>query len=454
MKMVSINPFTEQVNAEFEVLSWEQCGEAVERAREAFSHWRSLSVPERAGVFSKVATGLRSDKRRYGEIITREMGKPIKQAVGEVEKCAWLCDYYAENSHRLLQEEVIQTEATRSIVSFEPLGVVLGIMPWNFPFWQVFRFAVPVMAAGNVCLLKHASSVPLTALEIDRLFRDSGLPGGVFQTLLIDAGTAVRLVEEDKVEGVSLTGSVSAGSQVGAVAGRCIKKLVLELGGSDPFIVLDDADLDKAAEIGVLARVFNGGQSCIAAKRMIVLESVAHEFLTRFVEHMGKLKIGDPMKEDTDMGPLARREFVEDLRVQLEDARALGAEIIQGPEPPEGQGYFFRPAVVTQVTADMKVLKEEVFGPVVPILTATDEEEAISLANSTELGLGASLWSGDIHRAERLAKRIQAGFVAVNDMVKSDPRLPFGGIKKSGIGRELSYFGLKEFVNVKTIVVK
>jgi succinate-semialdehyde dehydrogenase/glutarate-semialdehyde dehydrogenase len=309
------------------------------------------------------------------------------------------------------------------------------------------------MIAGNVALLKHASSVPLTALEIHRLFRDCGLPDDVFQTLLIDAPTAGWLVESHQVDGVSLTGSVEAGTRVGEVAGRSIKKVVLELGGSDPFVVLDDADLDKAAQVGVLARVFNTGQSCIAAKRIIVLESVAEAYRSKFIEVFRNLKLGDPMREETDMGPLARKEFVDDLQAQLDDAVAKGAEIHHGPEIDSEKGFFFRPAVLTRVTRDMNVMTQEVFGPLVPVITARDEEEAIEIANDTELGLGASVWSRNIQRAERVAREIRSGFVAINDMVKSDPRLPFGGIKKSGVGRELSYFGLKEFVNAKTVVV-
>lgn len=454
MRMVSVNPYTEEINGEFDTLTPERCREAVERARKAFAEWRNLSVGQRAGHIKNVARGLRAARERYGEIITGEMGKPVKQAVGEIEKCAWLCDFYAENASKLLHDEPIATEAAKSYVRFEPLGVILGIMPWNFPFWQVFRFAVPAMAAGNVCLLKHASNVPITALEIEELFRGCGFSPHIFSTLLIDSTTAQWLIEQDLVDGVSLTGSVGAGSKIGAAAGRAIKKTVLELGGSDPFIVLDDADLDKAARTGVASRTINTGQSCIAAKRIIVMEAVAEEFLARFIDYFKRLRIGDPMLEETDVGPLARKEFVEDLESQLEDARAKGAEVTYGPEIPEGNGFFARPAVLTKVRADMKVVSEEVFGPVVPVLTVKSEREAIELANSTRMGLGASIWSKDIERAERMARQMEAGFVAINDMVKSDPRLPFGGIKKSGVGRELSYFGLKEFVNVKSIVIK
>ncbi len=454
MKAASINPYTEETNKEFDLLDARQCDEAVERARKAFSNWRKQAVAERVKHLQAVASKLRENKRRYAELITIEMGKPIKQSVGEIEKCAWLCDYYAENSVRLLQNETVSVEFPKSYIAFDPLGVILGIMPWNFPFWQVFRFAVPAMAAGNVCLLKHASNVPMTALEIEKIFSESGFPPHVFQTLLIDSSTAARLIEEDKADGVSLTGSVEAGSKVGALAGGHIKKLVLELGGSDPFIVLDDADIEKAAETAVMARTMNAGQSCIAAKRFIVMEGVADAFRDCFVKHLNKLKIGDPMLEDTDMGPLAAKEFIAPLHEQLEDARAKGAEIIYGPKTPEGKGCFFQPAVVSNLQKDMKVLTEEVFGPIAPILSVGSEEEIVRIANATEFGLGASIWSKDIQRAEALARDIDAGFIAINDMVKSDPGLPFGGVKKSGVGRELSYFGLKEFVNIKTVVVR
>jgi succinate-semialdehyde dehydrogenase/glutarate-semialdehyde dehydrogenase len=454
MTIRSVNPFTGETNGEFELMGAEQVGKTIRKAEQAFTMWRLVPISEREKYIRSAAGVLRQNMRRYAEIITREMGKPIKQSTAEVEKCAWLCDYYSESSHQPLEDDIIRTESAKSYVAFEPLGLILGIMPWNFPFWQVFRFAIPALAEGNVCLLKHASNVPITALAIEKLFEEAEFPAGVFQTMLIDASTAGSLIEEDKVDGVSLTGSVSAGSHVGSLAGRRIKKLVLELGGSDPFIVLEDADMDKAAQTGVLARHFNGGQSCIAAKRFIVMKSVAEEFQERFLGYFKAMKIGDPMDEATDIGPLARREFIEPLEEQLEDARRKGANIFYGPKPPDGGGFFFRPAVATGVKPDMKIMTEEVFGPIAPIVTAENEDEVIRIANATEFGLGASIWSRDTERAERLAMSIESGFVAINDMVKSDPRLPFGGIKRSGVGRELSSYGLREFVNAKTIVVK
>lgn len=454
MKIQSINPFTEEVVQEFDALKFEECSAAVDRALEAAGRWRRLSVADRCGYIKRAAEVLRTNKRRYAAIITQEMGKPIKQSLGEIEKCAWVCDFYAEASEDLLDDELIPTEAAKSYVTFEPLGVVLGIMPWNFPFWQVFRYAVPALAAGNVCLLKHASNVPRTAMEIERLLSEAGLPPNVFQTLLAGSGDIMKLLEEDRVHGVSLTGSVAAGSQVGAAAGKHIRKLVLELGGSDPFIVLEDADLDRAAQTALSSRFLNAGQSCIAAKRLIVKSSVAKELQDRLLAGLKDMKIGDPMDEETFIGPVAKKEFLKDLQEQLDDARDKGAEIILGPEPPQGKGYFFRPAVVMNATSDMKVLTEEVFGPILPIVVCDKDEEIIRIANDTEFGLGASLWSMNTEKAERMARKIDSGFIAINDMVKSDPRLPFGGVKKSGVGRELSHYGLKEFTNVKTVVVQ
>jgi acyl-CoA reductase-like NAD-dependent aldehyde dehydrogenase len=385
--------------------------------------------------------------------MTREMGKPIREAVAEIEKCAWLCDYFAEKAALFLRPEEIKTEAKRSYVTFEPLGVVLAIMPWNFPFWQVFRFGVPAICAGNCVLLKHAPSVPGCALAIEAAFAAAGFPKGVFQTVLVDPPDALALLDEDKVDAVTLTGSVRAGMKVGETAGRKIKKIVLELGGSDPFIVLDDADIEKAARTAVTARMINSGQSCIAAKRFIVLSQVADVFKKLFVARLEELKIGDPMDEATDIGPLARKDILDNLEEQLRDAHAKGAEIIQR-EHSFRKGFFFAPAVVLHPKEDMKVLKEEVFGPIAPIIVVESEDEAVRIANTTEYGLGASIWSKNLTRAERLAGSIEAGAVAINDMVKSDPRLPFGGVKRSGVGRELSHYGLKEFVNIKTVVVK
>jgi succinate-semialdehyde dehydrogenase / glutarate-semialdehyde dehydrogenase len=453
MKIISINPYTEEINGEFEALTFDQCDAAVKRARAALPAWQSLAVNERAKLLEGIIAGLETKKRFFAHLITREMGKPVRQAVSEIDKCILLCRYYLQNSPRFLQDEIIATESARSYVTFEPLGIVLGIMPWNFPFWQVLRFAVPTLIAGNACLLKHASTVPMVALEIAELFIDGGFPESIFQTLLTDAGTAGELIDQERIDGVSLTGSVVAGSKVGSLAGKRIKKLVLELGGSDPFIVLDDADVEHAARKAVQARTANTGQSCLAPKRMIVAAAVAAEFEERFVANLRAVKIGDPMEEETDLGPLARRDLVEELQAVLADALDHGAKATYGPQPPTGKGFFFQPAVVTEVTSEMRILREEVFGPLAPIIVARDEQEMIEQANATEFGLGASIWSRNVGRAEDLSRHIRAGFVAINRIVKSDPRLPFGGIKKSGVGRELSHYGLRGFVNVKTVVI-
>ncbi|MCE5335406.1 MAG: NAD-dependent succinate-semialdehyde dehydrogenase [Desulfobacteraceae bacterium] len=450
MKLRSINPYSGDVTEEFDPFSYEACREAAGKSQAVLKEWKKLPVSKRVEPLARLASMFRERKRKYAEIATMEMGKPIKQAMGEVEKCALACDYYYQNSEKYLRDEVIETHAAKSYVTFEPLGVILGIMPWNFPFGQAGRWAAPTLAAGNVCLLKHASNVPIAALEIEKAFREAGFPENAFQTLLIGPDMAERLIESDLIDGVSLTGSLNAGSKVGALAGKHIRKLVLELGGSDPCMIFEDADLEKAARTAVSARTVNAGQSCIAAKRMIVMEKVADEFLHKFLAVLNGLRIGDPMDETTDIGPIAREEFLQVLKDQLEDARRKGGQIHLGPKPPD-KGFFFQPAVVTNVSPDMRVVKEEVFGPIAPLIIVKDEEEMIRTANGTEFGLGASMWTRDADRAARLVKEVQAGFVSVNGLVKSDPRLPFGGIKKSGVGRELAHYGLREFVNVKTV---
>jgi succinate-semialdehyde dehydrogenase/glutarate-semialdehyde dehydrogenase len=452
MRLKSINPFTGEVTAEFDSTPEEACDQAVLKAEEAFHKWRKVDLSERLASVAKLASIFRQNKEEYARIITVEMGKPIRDGMSEIEKCACLCDYYCQNSERFLRGDVVESETARSYVVFDPLGVILGIMPWNFPFWQVVRWAVPTLAVGNVCLLKHASNVPLTAVRMEKIFREAGFPEDVFQTLLIGAPGAERLMEQDLIKGVSLTGSVAAGLKVGAIAGKYMKRVVLELGGSDPFMVFEDADLEKAARAAARSRMANAGQSCIAAKRLIVMESVADAFRDKFIDAVNSLRIGDPMDKSTDLGPVARSEFVEDLQRQLDDAVKKGARVYRGPKPPD-RGFFFQPAVLTDLNRDMLVLKEEVFGPIAPLIRAGNENEMIRIANDTELGLGAAVWTANISRAERLAREIDSGFVAINGIVKSDTRLPFGGVKKSGIGRELSHYGLEQFVNIKTITV-
>jgi len=452
-KILSINPYTEKVMKEFALMSKQEVEWQLKASRNAFLKWRDITVTARVKYLMNLADVLRTEKRHYAELITMEMGKPIKESLAEVEKCAWLADYYAENAESFLKPEEIKTEAKKSYVMFQPLGLVLAIMPWNFPFWQAYRFGVPSIAAGNVVVLKHASNVPMTALAIEDSFKKAGFPESVFKTLLINSAETLRLIDEDKVDAVSLTGSNKAGEEVGAHAGSRIKKVVLELGGSDAYIVLDDADIEKAARIAANARMINGGQSCIAAKRFIVMDKVADEFTNHFVARLREMKIGDPMDEKTDVGTMARKDILDGLKDQLRDAKAKGAKVLQVEQAPE-RGYFFTPSVVVDTKPNMKILTEEVFGPIAPIITVKSEDEAIEVANNTEFGLGASVWSRDLLRAERLATRIETGTVTINDMVKSDPRLPFGGVKKSGIGRELSHYGLKEFVNIKTVVVR
>jgi succinate-semialdehyde dehydrogenase/glutarate-semialdehyde dehydrogenase len=452
MKLRSINPYSGTITAEFNAMSFADCERSVSRAQETFVQWRKLPVTERLKPVATLASIFRDRKRIYAEIATTEMGKPIRQALAEIEKCAAGCDYYCQKSEEFLRDEIIETQFAKSYVTFEPLGVILGIMPWNFPFWQAVRWAVPALAAGNVCLLKHASNVPITALELEKIFREAGFPEYAFQTLLIDAKTAEGLIEGDLVDGVSLTGSHRAGSRVASLAGKQIRKVVLELGGSDPLMVLEDADLDQAAEVAVNSRTVNAGQSCISAKRMIVMESVAEDFVSKFLKNLNGLKIGDPMDEATNIGPVAREEILQGLLAQLQDAERKGAVVHWGPKPPD-RGFFFQPVLLTNVNSEMRVLNEEVFGPMAPVIVVRSEEEMIRIANGTEFGLGASIWSKNTEHAERMAREIVAGFVAVNGRVRSDPRLPFGGVKKSGVGRELSHYGLKEFVNAKTVVV-
>jgi succinate-semialdehyde dehydrogenase / glutarate-semialdehyde dehydrogenase len=453
MRMQSINPYTEEVMKEFELMTRDHVDVAVHKCRHAFFSWRELSTAARVPMVRKLADHLRAEKRRYAETMTREMGKPIRESVAEIEKCAWLCEYYAENAVAFLAPEEIRTEAKKSYVLFQPLGVVLAVMPWNFPFWQAFRFGIPAITAGNAVVLKHASNVPMCALAIEEAFRKAGFPENIFTTLLVDAGEARRLIEDDMVDAVSLTGSSKAGAEVGSLAGKKIMKSVLELGGSDPFIVLDDADVEKAGATAAKARMINAGQSCIAAKRFIVMEKAVDRFREVFFSRLKELRVGDPMDETTDVGPVARRDILDTLNEQIGDAADKGAHV-QRVEQSFSKGLFFPPCAVYNPKPGMKILTEEVFGPIATVITVKDEDEAVRTANDTEFGLGAAVWSRNLARAERIAAKIEAGSVAINDMVKSDPRLPFGGIKKSGVGRELSHYGLKEFVNIKTVVVK
>lgn len=454
MKMIfSFNPATGDINGKFELYSQDRINEAVKKAQFAFTEWKDLDISDRTEYLKRTAKVLRRRKEELGKLITTEMGKVIKESILEVEKCALGLEYFAENAERFLEPEKVETDAQNAHISFEPLGIVLSIMPWNFPFWQALRFGSPALAGGNVIILKHSSYVPLCALELEKVFLEAGLPEGVYQTLLIDGEAAASLISRDEISAVSLTGSISAGQKVAEIAGKNIKKVVLELGGSDPFIVLDDADIDEAAKVGVMSRFIAAGQSCIAAKRFIVTGNVTEEFTSKFVQFAKELKVGDPMDKETDIGPLVRKDQINLLEEQVENAISLGAKVLLKGGRLKRRGLFYSPVILTSLTKEMKVLKEETFGPVAPIISVKNEAEAIKVANETEFGLGASIWSKDREKALLLARKIDSGVVTINSLVKSDPRLPFGGVKKSGIGRELSKFGLYEFMNIKSISV-
>ena len=453
MKFKTINPATEEVIAEHEITLKEQVLEAAKRAHSAFLEWRHIDISERADCFRKLAQVLRNNKEKYSKLMTLEMGKPIKQSLTEVEKCAWSSEIYAENAAKWLEEETVHVGGKKHFVAFEPLGLIVSIMPWNFPFWQAFRFGIPTLIAGNVTILKHSNQVPQCALAIEESFREAEFPEHVFKTVIADHESVAELVKSDLTQGVSLTGSTSAGARIAELAGKNLKKVVLELGGSDPFIVLDDADIDFAAKNAVSARTINSGQSCIAAKRFIVMKEIADEFSKKFSEFTNNLIVGDPMDMKTDVGPLVNNDGLKQIESQVQDAISKGAKILTGGKRLERKGFFYKPTVLSNTRENMKVVAEEVFGPVAPIIIVTDEEEAIRVANNSEYGLGASIWTNNENRGLKIAKRIEAGDVFINSVVKSDPRMPFGGIKKSGIGRELSHYGLKEFVNVKGINV-
>ncbi|RJO63095.1 MAG: NAD-dependent succinate-semialdehyde dehydrogenase [Myxococcales bacterium] len=449
--MESINPSTGELLKRFEEHSAAAIDAKLARAEAAFADWRGTSLGQRAALMKKAAEILRADSRNYGKLLTLEMGKPIKQARAEVEKCAWVCEYYADHAESHLAERAIQTDAEASFVRYDPLGPVLAVMPWNFPFWQVFRFAAPALMAGNVGVLKHASNVPQAALAIEEIFRRAGFPEGTFTTLLISARATEGVIRDRRIKAVTLTGSEAAGRRVAAVAGEMLKKTVLELGGSDPFVVLADADLSRAATVGAQARNINNGQSCIAAKRFIVERKVADEFSKLFADALAKIKLGDPLDELTEVGPMARDDLRRELHAQVEKTVSQGAKLALGGKLVEGKGYYYPVTLLTGVKPGMTAADEETFGPAAALLVAKDAEEAIAIANASRYGLGASLWTRDLERAKRLAPRIEAGAVFVNGLVKSDPRLPFGGVKDSGYGRELSEEGIREFMNVKAV---
>jgi succinate-semialdehyde dehydrogenase / glutarate-semialdehyde dehydrogenase len=449
--ITSINPASEQVLAEFEEWTDDQVDDAVAAVAAAQRTWRTMSVEERAVPMRRAAQLLRERAGRYGALITAEMGKPITEAEAEVAKCALACEHYAEHAGEYLADAPIATESLASYVAHEPLGVVLAIMPWNFPFWQVFRAGAPSLMAGNGIVLKHASNVPQSALAAEEVIRDAGFPDGLLRTVLIAGAATERLIADDRIAAVTLTGSSEVGARIGSLAAARVKKQVLELGGSDPFVVLADANLEYAAQTAARARNQNSGQSCIAAKRFIVEELVADDFGARFADAVRALRVGDPASRDTNVGPLARGDLRDALDRQVAESCRMGAEAIVGGERMNGRGYFYAPTILDGVTDAMPAFREETFGPVAALLRARDVDHAIQLANDTEYGLGAAVWTRDLDAARGIARRIEAGTVFVNGLVASDPRMPMGGVKRSGYGRELGRHGIWEFTNIQTV---
>ncbi|WP_214043764.1 NAD-dependent succinate-semialdehyde dehydrogenase [Methanomethylovorans sp.] len=449
----SIDPTTGKIIKQFKPHSREQINVSLRKADAAFHKWKEIDVSERSKLLSDLSQLLRSRKQELGELITQEMGKVIKQSQAEVLKCADTLGYFAVHAEELMRPEDTRTDAALSMVSYEPMGPVLAIKPWNFPFWQVLSAASHILAAGNVILLKHSSYVPMCALMMEELFLEAGFPDGVFQTLLTDGPTASSLITRDEIKAVSFTGGNATGKKVAEIAARNMKKFVLELGGSDPFIVLDDADVNKAAAVAVPSRYINTGQTCIAAKRFIVAQDVAGEFTAKFVELTEKLKLGDPMDKNTDIGPLVREEQISTLEQQVEDAISKGAKSLIPGGKMEREGFFYSPTVLENVNLHMKVVNEETFGPVAPIITVKNEKEAIRIANSTQFGLGASIWTEDREKGALLARQLEAGMVAVNAFFRPEACMPFGGIKESGMGREMAKHGFYEFIHPKSIKI-
>ncbi|MCL6524543.1 MAG: NAD-dependent succinate-semialdehyde dehydrogenase [Thermoflavifilum sp.] len=452
--ITAINPATEEIIKKYRPDSTSVIQKKLKAGAHAFSSWKQTSFEERSRILRNAASILRNRKQVYAELMAIEMGKPIAQGRSEIEKCAWACEYYAQEAERMLKPIEVQTDATRSFVVFEPLGLILAIMPWNFPFWQVFRFLAPHLMAGNTAVLKHASNVPGCALAIEEIMREAGIPDGVFQTLMVGSAEVKNLIAHPAIAAVTLTGSTEAGKAVARQAGAYLKKTVLELGGSDPYVVLADADINLAVDICVNSRLINSGQSCIAAKRFIVVQEVLPAFTERFVARMQEKKWGDPFDESVDIGPMARVDLRNQLHRQVMRSVQAGARCLIGGKIPQQKGAFYPPTVLTKVKKGMPAFDEELFGPVAAIIAARDEAEAIRLANDSSFGLGAAVFTRDLQKGERIAAHeLQAGNCFVNALVKSDPRLPFGGIKSSGYGRELGLFGIHEFVNIKTVYI-
>jgi len=448
-KVKTINPATEEVLNEYDIMAKELINDKVKKARNAFQGWKK-DASNRTGLLHNFANQLRKDKEKLARIATNEMGKAIKEARSEVEKCAWAMEYYADNGQILSTDEVVNTDARKTVIRFQPIGVIGSIMPWNFPYWQALRFAAPSLMIGNTIVLKPASATMQCGIEIEKTFKSAGLPDGVFQTLVGDSRVAESLIDSD-TNAVTFTGSVPVGAKVAQRATSQIKKTVLELGGSDPFIVCEDADIEKASNGAIKGRFINCGQSCIASKRFIVVKNVANEFIEKFVQKAEKLKVGGPLSDETDIGPLVNTSGLNKIDSQVKEAVKEGAELLTGGEQIGKKGYYYRPTVLKNVKPKMRIAQEEVFGPVAPIIVAGDEVEAIEIANDSEYGLGASIWTQDLDKAERLSSSVESGIVSVNNVVASDPRVPFGGVKKSGFGRELSRYGMLEFVNIKSV---
>lgn len=453
MKIETVNPSTGKVIATYAVENSEDVSRKVNLGRQAYAEWKKVDPGERAELMRRLGRVMRKNREDYARTVTEEMGKPVRQSLAEIEKCAWVCDYYAEHAEAFLRDQIVPTEFRKSFVSFEPLGVIASIMPWNFPFWQVMRFAIPALTAGNVGVLKHSSVCLGSAVKLAQAFHDAGFPEHVFQIVIGDYRIGEALVQAD-IDAVSVTGSLSTGKRVAELASDGLKKFVLELGGSDPFIVLEDADLNQTAHMATQSRLLNTGQSCIAAKRFIVVKGIADKFTKLFVENTEAEVLGDPLDPKTTVGPLVRDNQRQSLAKQVEDARTKGGKVLIGGKSVNGEGFFYEPTIVSNVGHDMDMVREEVFGPAAPIIVVENEEQAVQEANNSEYGLGASIWTNNIERGIKLARQVESGLVSVNEMVRSDPRLPFGGVKKSGIGRELSEFGIREFVNIKSVVVK
>ncbi len=451
MAIATINPATGEVIKKFEPLSDIEIDKKVQKAVGAYRSELHTPFSVRAQRMVKAAQIVERDQEKLARLMTLEMGKPLKQALAEAIKCTTACHFYAENAEKIMADEVVDTGAKKSFVRYRPIGPVLAVMPWNFPFWQVFRFAAPALMAGNVGLLKHASNVPQCALAIEQIFLEAGFPEGVFQTLLVGSAAVDGLLNDPRIMAATLTGSEQAGIQVGIGAAKRIKKVVLELGGSDPFVVMPSADLDAAVTVGVQARVQNNGQSCIAAKRFIVAESIADEFERRFVAKMEGLKVGDPFDDKTELGPLSTPDAVKDIDTDVQKTIKAGAKLLTGGHPMKGPGNFYAPTVLTNIPRNSPAYSEEFFGPVASIFRVKDQDEAIRIANDVRFGLGASIWTNDEQERERFINEIEAGMVFFNKMVASDPRIPFGGVKASGHGRELSAVGMREFLNAKTV---